>query len=248
MSKARAKRVVVAVRGIKDFHATGRKLPPKASHREAYNQGTIQAAGEQIGLSAEAARQARQLADPQGGYTTTELRELCAFIKDTQPDQDDALPVLGKTHLIRLLSVPKSRRAALQRAAVKGAWSTARLESEIAAKCGTRREGGRKRQVPHDVVGLLVQLEGACEGWRRLLAAVDQAATEEKVGHAVLADLPEDVRRHARAAGRAVAALQEAVTDELAERRPNRLVRQPFREVVDEEEGGTKTAVSRSGR
>ena len=247
MSKARAKRVVVAVRGIKDFHATGRKLPPKASHREAYNQGTIQTAGEQMGLSAEAARQARQLADPVAGYTALELRELCALIKSTQPDQDDALPVFGKTHLIRLLSVPKSRRAGLQRAVVRGAWSTSRLESEIAAKFGTRREGGRRRQVPQDDVGLLVQLEGACEGWRRLLAAVDHPATEEKSGHATLIDLPEHVRRQARAAGRAVPALQEAVTDELAERRPNRQVRQPFRE-VDEEEGGTKAALNRSGR
>lgn len=247
MSTARAKRVADAIRGIKDFHATGRKLPPKASHREAYNQGTIQTAGEKVGLSAEAARQARQFADPAAGFTAVELQELCALIKEVQPGQDDALPVFGKTHLIRLLSVPKSRRPALQRAAVRGAWSTARLEGEIAAKFGTRRDGGRKRQVPQDLVGLLVQLEGVCEGWRRLLAAVDQPATEEKVGHAVLADLPEGVRRQARAAGRAVAALQEAVTDELAERLPKRHVRQPFRE-VEEEEGGTKAAAKRSAR
>ncbi len=236
-----------AIRGIKDFHATGRKLPPKASHREAYNQGTIQTAGEKLGLSAEAARQARQLADPSAGYTPAELRELCDLIREVQPGQDDALPVFGKTHLIRLLSVPKPRRPVLQRRAVRGAWPTSRLESEIAAKYGTRREGGRRRQVPQDVEGLLVQLEGVCEGWRRLLAAVDQPATEEKVGHAVLADLPEGVRRHARAAARAVAALQEAVTDELAGRLPKRHVRQPFRE-VEEEEGSTKAAAKRSSR
>lgn len=248
MSTGRARRVADAIRGIKDFHATGRKLPPKASHREAYNQGTIQTAGEQLGLSAEAARQARQLADPAAGYTAAELQELCTLIKDTQPDQDDALPVFGKTHLIRLLSVPRPRRPVLQRAAVRGAWSTARLESEIAAKFGTRRDGGRKRQVPQDVVGLLVQLEGVCEGWRRLLAAADQPATEEKVGHAVLEDLPEGVRRQARAVGRVVAALQEAVTEELAERLPKRHVRQPFREAEDEGGGGTKAAAKRSGR
>ena len=235
MSTARGKRVAEAVRAIRELHAAGRKVPPKQPHRDAYNQGTLQVAGEQLGLSTEAARQARQLADPVAGYTADELRELCDLIREVQPGQADDLPVFGKTHLVRMLTVPKPRRPVLQREAVRGAWSTARLESEIAARFGSRRSGGRKRRVPRDAEGLLVQIEGMCEAWRRLLAEVDVDAVEENPGHAVLADLPDAVRRQVRAAGRTVAALQNSVTHELRERLPARHVRHQFRD----EEGDT---------
>jgi hypothetical protein len=230
MSTARERRVAEAVRAIRELHATGRKVPPKQSHRDAYNQGTLEEAGEQLGLSTEAVRQARQLADPVAGYTAYELRDLCDLIREVQPDQDDALPVFGKTHLVRMLTVPKSRRAALQRSAVRGAWSTARLEAEIAGRFGSRRAGGRRRRVPQDADGLLVQIEGMCEAWRRLLAEVDADDGEENPGHAVLADLPDAVRRQVRAAGRTLATLQELVTDELRERLPARHVRHHFRD------------------
>ncbi|WP_439626998.1 hypothetical protein [Gemmata sp.] len=246
MSTARGRRVAEAVRAIRELHAAGRKVPPKQSHRDAYNQGTVQVAGEQLGLSAEAARQARQLADPAAGYTADELRELCDLIREVQPGQGDDLPVFGKTHLVRMLTVPKPRRPVLQRAAVRGAWSTARLESEIAAKFGSRRAGGRKRRVPQDANGLLIQIEGMCEAWRRLLTEIDVDVGEENPGHAVLADLPVAVARQVRAAGRTVAALQEVVTEELRERLPARHVRHQFRD--DEGDAGEppRTAARRA--
>lgn len=246
MSTARGRRVAEAVRAIRELHAAGRKVPPKQAHRDAYNQGTLEAAGEQLGLSAEAARQARQLSDPVAGYTADELRELCELIREVQPGQDDGLPVFGKTHLVRMLTVPKSRRAALQRTAVRGAWPTARLEAEIAARFGSRRAGGRKRRVPRDAAGLLVQIEGMCEAWRRLLAEVDVDAAEEQPGHAVLADLPDAVRRQVRAAGRTLATLQEVTTDELRERLPARHVRHHFRD--DEGDAGEPSSTPRTAR
>jgi|GEM_PF-4539382 len=246
MSTARGRRVAEAVRAIRELHAAGKKVPPKQSHRDAYNQGTLQAAGEQLGLSPEAARQARQLADPVVGYTADELRELCELIREVQPGQDDDLPVFGKTHLVRMLTVPKPRRAVLQRAAVRGAWSTARLESEIAARFGSRRAGGRRRRVPRDAAGLLVQIEGMCEAWRRLLAEVDVDDDEETSAHAVLADLPDAVRRQVRAAGRTLATLQEVVTDELSERLPARHVRHQFRD--DEGAAGEPPSAPRTAR
>jgi hypothetical protein len=221
-------------------------VPPKQPHRDAYNQGTLETAGAQLGLSAEAARQARQLADPTAGYTADELRELCDLIREVQPDQDDDLPVFGKTHLVRMLTVPKSRRPALQRVAVRGAWSTARLESEIAARFGSRRAGGRKRRVPGDASGLLLQIEGMCEAWRRLLGEVDVDAGDESPGHAVLADLPDAVRRQIRSAGRTLAALHELVTEELSEQIPTRQVRHQFRDDASEAlDDGSRAASSR---
>ena len=124
--------------------------------------------------------------------------------------------------------MPKPRRPALQRAAIRGAWSTARLEAEIAARFGSRRSGGRKRRVPQDADGLLVQIEGTCEAWRRLLAEIDADAVEENPGHAILADLPDAVRRQVRAVGRNVAALQEVVTENVTPP-PPRPARRPRR-------------------
>ncbi len=244
MSKLRTKQVGDAVRGIKEFHAIGLRLPEKKPFRESYNQGAIQDAGKRVGMGTEVARQARQFADPQAGYTRDELLELCALISEVQTAQDDGLPVFSRTHAIRMLSVPKRRRAKLQREAIKNSWSTSRLEAEITAKFGTRRAGGRKRRVPSDAVGLLIQMEQMCESWRRLLQAVD--LKEENLDHAVLTDLPHGVRRQVLVVGKALAALQEAVTDELAKQVPGRGVRHQYQE-VDEDGKGKKAARSRSG-
>ena len=103
-----------------------------------------------------------------------------------QPGQDDGLAVFGRTHVIRLLSVrPRSTRAKLQRMAVVNGWSTSRLEAEIARRFGTRRDGGRRRAIPADAVGLLTQVEGMCETWGRLVAATDRKKSGGGSDHAV---------------------------------------------------------------
>jgi hypothetical protein len=45
--------------------------------------------------------------------------------------------------------------------------STAELEAYIAARFGSRRDGERNAAFLSDLLCVLVQLEGPCEGWRR---------------------------------------------------------------------------------
>lgn len=226
MSDARAALVEAAIRGIEAFHAAGAKLPAKGAHAGTYGKQEVGTAGGRFGLSGETARQARQFADPEAGYTAADLEALYALMRAKQPRQPDGSPVYGRTHAVRLLSVrPKRDRVALQRAAVAGAWSAARLAAEIAARYGPRRAGGRRPRVYGDETGLLGQLDRLCEGWRRLLAAVDRPRDGEEPPHVVLADLPKDLRTKARAAGASVHALQRAIARRLKSCHPDRLTR-----------------------
>jgi hypothetical protein len=236
VSQARKTRVAAAVKSIKDFYALGRKIPPKRSPREAYGQGDLAEVAEKLGVSVEFSRQARQLADPEaGGYTREELNELCDLIRRGQPDQSDDLPVFGRTHVVRLLTVPKGRRAKLQRAAVEGGWSSNRLAYEVGVRFGPRRHGGRKRRLPEDVVGLLAQAARMCETWRRWIGLVtlDPEQPKVKTKAPSLDDLPPKIRRLVRGADAAMAKVHEATTDELKTRRPGRAVRHQFREAAE---------------
>jgi hypothetical protein len=72
------------------------------------------------------------------------------------------------TALLRLVSVPVgAHRDRLQRMLVAGRWGVRRLEVEIAARLGRRRQGGRKPRVSDDVAGVMVQLDALVERWLR---------------------------------------------------------------------------------
>lgn len=228
MSQTRRQQVAAAVKAIRAFHELGRSLPAKASHKEGYGQGTVTVEAEKHGLNPDTVRKARQFADPVSGYTVSELNALCRSIREVQQEQDGA--VFGRTHLIRLLSVPKKQRAKVQSLAIESGWSTAELEAHIAARFGSRRDGGRKRRVPSDLQGALVQLEGLCEGWRRWAEAVvgDESDDQQRKGRKRV-ELPAELFRSVLAATKAIADLHDEVNRELQTRRPRRAVRKRFR-------------------
>lgn len=218
MSQTRRQQVAAAVKAVRAFHEFGRSLPAKQSHRDGYRQGTVDAEAEKHGLNPDTVRKARQFADPERGYTVAELNALCRSIREVQEGQDG--PVFGRTHLIRLLSVPKKQRAKVQASAIKNGWSTADLEAHIAAAFGRRRHGGRNRQVPPDLMGVLVQLEGLCESWRRWAAAVtppDGDAPRQRDTERVR--MPAKLLETVASATRAIADLHEQVSRKLQTRR-----------------------------
>jgi hypothetical protein len=228
MSQTRRQQVAAAVKAIREIHELGRSLPAKQSHRDGYGQGTVTVEAEKHGLNPDTVRKARQFADPVSGYTGAEVNALCRSIREVQEEQEGA--VFGHTHLIRLLSVPKKQRGKVQTAAIENGWSTAELEAHIATRFGSRRDGGRKRRVPSDLPGVLVQLEGLCEGWRRWAEAVipdDGDAPQRQVRKRV--ELPAGLLTSVLAATKAIADLHDEVNGELQTRRPKRAVRKRFR-------------------
>ncbi|MFO0804471.1 MAG: hypothetical protein U0791_15270 [Gemmataceae bacterium] len=228
MSQTRRQQVAAAVKAIRAFHELGRSLPVKASHKDGYGQGTVTVEAVKHGLNPDTVRKARQFADPVNGYTVAEVNALCRSIREVQEEQDG--PVFGRTHLIRLLSVPKNQRQKVQTAAIENGWSTADLEAHIATRFGSRRDGGRKRRVPSDLPGVLVQLEGLCEGWRRWAEVVvgDESDDQERQVRKRV-ELPADLLASVLAATKAIADLHDEVNHELQTRRPKRAVRKRFR-------------------
>ena len=213
----------MAVDSIRELHSIGRSLNAPASGTEDSGRMSIADVAAREGMNADTVRKARRFADPDEGYTPAELDDLCEQIRRVQGAQAVSKPVFGRTHVLRILSVPERGRKGLQAAAIRGAWSTAELEAEIAARYGSRRDGGRKRRIPADTLGLLAQVEGQCEAWRRWhAAAVDLVAAKD--------DFPAAVRDRLADAVGAVGRLHRAATDALKTRRPGRGVRRPFRE------------------
>ncbi len=228
MSQTRRQQVAAAVKAVRAFHELGRSLPAKESHKDGYGQGTVAVEAEKHGLNPDTVRKARHFADPVRGYTAAEVNALCRTIREVQEEQDGA--VFGRTHLIRLLSVPKKQRAKVQTLAIENGWSTAELEVHIASRFGSRRDGGRKRRVPSDLPGVLVQLEGLCEGWRRWAEVVvgDESDDQQRQVRKRV-ELPTELFQSVLAATKAIADLHDEVNHELQARRPKRAVRKRFR-------------------
>jgi hypothetical protein len=231
-----------AVKAITTFHAIGTSLPKKQSRTDADDRGAMSAAATKYRMNPDTVRKARQFADPTFGYSTNELKALRNLIREVQSTQDAKLPVFKRTHLIRMLTVPKPDRPTFQEEAVNNAWSLAKLENEIAIRFGQRGDGGRRRHFPADRIGLMTQLEGLCETWTRWQRAVDpmyakklkrnkkkRAEPSKPPDHATLADLPSDVQKHVRAVGIAMASLHRTVTTRLTKDDPKREVRFEFR-------------------
>lgn len=234
MSQSRSSTVASAVKAIKEFHAIGETLPKRASHREVYDKGVIESAATKLGMNPDTVRKARQFADPAVGYSRAELSALCQLITKLQPGQDARFAVFGRTHVIRLLSVQKRWRTALQATAIREGWSLAELQAQIAVRYGSRRDGGRRRRVPADALALTAQIEKLCENWRRwfALAAPAKASVSGETAkdtHAPLDGLPPALAERVKAADAAIATLHRAATDELCARRPGRSVRRRFR-------------------
>ena len=239
MSKVRRRKITAAVQAIQDFYTLGQSLPRKQTHRDAYNQGTIDAAARKHGRNADTLRKARQFADPVAGYTSEEVEELCRSLRKVQSDQADTKSIFGRTHVIRLLSLKRPKRRRLQEKAIREGWSTAELEAQIAVRYGSRRDGGRKRRVPDDLLGMLAQLEQLCETWRRWHAQVTPETAQQKAAIKKPAPdgFPDQVQRRMHAADTAMAKLHQAVTEELNARQPGRGVRHKFRSAANEKSG-----------
>ncbi|MGI8423322.1 MAG: hypothetical protein ACR2NO_04310 [Chloroflexota bacterium] len=222
----RREKVRAAIAGIRKLHATGSELLKTRSRTEQAPSGAVARESQRLGIRPDMVRKARQFADPAYGYTRGELDDLCRELAAAQANASDARIVFGVSHLVRLLSVAKNRRAALQRRAIKDGWSITALELEIAARYGTRKAGGRRRRIPRDPAGLLTQLEGMCEAWRRWHAAA--SASDNGVGP--LAALPIGVRREITLAIAGLTRLHEVVAAQLATDKPGWAVRHSMTE------------------
>lgn len=207
--------VQAALRRVRKFYDLGCKSLERSPGRMQY--GMMRDEASHFGLSEELLRKARQFADPEQGYTKDELRVI--FAKCSKA----GFP-LGTTHVIRWLTIPKRRRARIERLTITERWNLSRLEAEIALEFGSRKAGGRRRRIPADSLGILIQLEGLCDAWRRWCESLGRDP-DDKEKQRTDRDLPASVRRRLSVATKGVAELQGVVTAEIQRQKPNRTSR-----------------------
>jgi hypothetical protein len=177
--RTRKQKVEASIESLRRFYALGETLPPAREHGEEYGKGTIEAAAKKARTNTDKLRKARQLVDPGQGYTPAEMKTLYAWVRALQGDQEFDAPVFGRSHVVRLLTIPdKKVRATLAKKALKEAWSIRELEIAITSRYGRRRKGGRRPEVASDTEGFLVQVDSLCDRVARWKRAVDRRATE----------------------------------------------------------------------
>lgn len=231
MTPQRRQKVKDSVARIREFHRIGRTVPETDEDGIVYGKKIIDAEAKRIGLISDTVRKARQFANPVTGYSVKELNDLCHMIIWEQSSQGDKLSIFSCSHVKKMLTVAKKQRRALQREAIKNGWSYAKLKAEIALRFGTRRAGGRRRQVPKDLPGLLAQMEGICEQWRRWHRAAFVNVSEGQ--QIILRQLPELISERIKVADSAIKRLHEALNAELSRKNPKRKQRIAPREGED---------------
>jgi hypothetical protein len=230
MSQSRRRKVQQAIDDIREFYQCGNAIPPHRASRQADNGRTVEEAADEWNLNPDTARKARQFIDPKDGYTPRDLTHLCSLLKRIQANQDESKAVFRRTHVIRLLTIKSSRqRRAVQRKAIEEGWGLIRLETEIAARFGTRRAGGRRPSIPDQLAPLLAVLERDCERWRRLYVALASPKQCPKPKHLLMADLPAAVHQQLKAVNERIQGLHSAVVSELQALRPSRSMRRVYR-------------------
>lgn len=196
MKASRADQVEKAIKKIKKFHELGRRLPSNQGHREVYGKHLLATESSRNGVNEDTLRKARQFADPSDGYSEEQMEALCALIRKYQPDQEEKKPVFGKTHVILLMRVPKRDRKKLVERAVKEAWSTEELRSNIVLNAEkdnpkrARHDRGRRPHIPSDLNGLFIQMGRMCKEWRRWDAELRREQEIEEVKHVEFGELP----------------------------------------------------------
>jgi hypothetical protein len=182
-----------AVRGVRDLHQIGRQSLVARPDQGRSSNGVAEEDAQRFSLKANTLRKLRVFADPKRGYSQAELDDLCNSIRDCWDKFAKNGASFGRTHVLRLVSVPKSgrRRDSIQEAMFENGWSTAELESEIFRRYGRRGQGGRKGEIGTKVGGILVRLDRLCTGWLRFHGQL--AAREENNDGPAFAALPATV-------------------------------------------------------
>lgn len=197
--------VLLGIQEIEDFYERGAALPKE----RAYGKRRLAKLAEDEGISEDTLRKARAFADEANGYSRQDLQELFEHLRSHQ--YRNPKWKFGRTHIIRLLSVPRLRdkRNRLQKRVINNEWSCSKLEDEIRRVYGTRKNGGRQRSVPSDRKGLLSLIEHECDCWKRWCSSLRR----ESKGKVPADVLPAEVQTKLDQIEKLVKKLQNAAKD-----------------------------------
>src|SRR4051794_11611462 len=117
MGLTQEQRVARVVKEVRRLYKLGQKSLRR--QKDPLTGAQLQALAEEEGINADTLARGRRFADPDSGYPPAELDALCQAIS-AQAKNNPAAPVFGRTHLGRLVMVPRGKeRTAIQARALK---------------------------------------------------------------------------------------------------------------------------------
>ena len=209
MAKLKQSKTDLVIKQIKDFYAIGEASLQKYRGRAKYGKHQRDHEGKQWKMNPYTLRKARQFADPDRGYSREEFKELCLEVH-AQSVLSQGETTFGRTHIVRLIGVPKSKRLELQHLAITNGWSTSELSNQIVMRFGRRRLGGRRPRICSDLHLLYGQIESLCRRWQRWSTDL---AVHHKNGS--IAKIPEDINALIGKTTNCIQELQTSVTKKL---------------------------------
>jgi hypothetical protein len=204
-SQASEEDVTEAIREIRAYHDQGRQSLRELPERGKHGARAIDEQAERLGWNPTRLRKARQFARAGEGYSRDRLNELCRLLREHRP-------VFGTAHVGLLVTVPWPEREEIQRKCVEGNWSMTELQAELKRRYGSRKEGGRRRQVPSEPADVLLQIDELADSWERWYKVIAPKPEEGQKKKTILRTLPENVQERVRAVNKAIKQLREVVT------------------------------------
>lgn len=200
--------VTAVLTKLRRFYDIGRASLKKYSRH--FPPGAATKEGQEYGLNPELLRKARVFADPERGYTPGELNELCR-----QCERGGY--ALGHVHIISLLPVPKEKRKAYQRQAIKWRWSCRKLVAQIRRDNPKRESPGRKPSKIADATDALVRVSKMCRSWRGFYEQLVEPPSGEAdaATQPVIEALPESLKHALAKTNGQMKRLDAAARDEL---------------------------------
>jgi len=199
---ATAERTKQAIAKLNRYYELGRRAQKlSSSAEETYAKGVIAQVVDESGENKATVNKCRQFAEM---YSPAEFKELCKLRRP------DGKPI-GWGHVTKLLTVPqvdRKLRTALQRRAANEGWTVRRLNDEIQGNYESESAGmGRKWSLPTSKQQALRQISQRSQQWLRWYEGL------EKADEISVDDLPNDVQKQLRAAGRVIKRLAAETTN-----------------------------------
>jgi hypothetical protein len=186
-------KVEAAIRQIEDRYQIGLEIMKNCGKFSAPN--AIKAEAELYQINRDTAQKLRAMAAPGTGYSQAELNRLYKKFRK-------AKHALQITHFVKLLSVRKGElRDELTDLALKHRWSSHRLQTEILARQGRRRVGGR-RPTAADKNNIEAELARNLWAWDRWIV------TQKDAIESLRPELQKQVGKLARQIGKIKAELE----------------------------------------
>jgi hypothetical protein len=200
---------VRTVRAIFDEGVTLRNMLRKATARGERKMAWVEKEAEKRGMNRDYLWKAMMFTDPETGFNTDELEELCRLVKDNRR-------IVGRAFVAKLVSIPKKSRMMFAEEILTKGLSLNELDDLLTQRYGRRKRGGRRPRMLANRKDTLVGLDSMCVSWTRMFQFLSEEPAPRTSGRSIrLAGLPDDVRVAVQVVDNSMQVLRQALDNHL---------------------------------